>query len=205
MQTLSRGRRRSLIALSVAAAAGAASLLTASVTQAQTATKPAAKSTAKPAAKPAARPAARPATGSTVTRTVAAGAAAAASTADGKQIYTTTCVACHQAAGEGVPDVYPPLAGSEWVTGDEGNLARIILHGMTGPVEVQGETYQGVMPPWGGVLKDADVAALATYIRSSWGNKASPVTAATVARIRASGNRTTPWTAPELQKLAGKK
>lgn len=121
---------------------------------------------------------------------------------DGKQVYSTTCAACHQASGEGVEGVYPPLAGSEWVTGDAGKLVRIVLHGMTGPVEVAGETYSGAMPPWGGVLKDVDIASVSTYMRTSWGNKASPVTAAEVAKIRtATKARTTPWTAPELAAL----
>jgi mono/diheme cytochrome c family protein len=158
----------------------------------RTAAKSAAK---KPAAKTTV--AAKPAT--------PAKPAAVASTADGKQIYATTCVACHQVTGEGLPEVYPPLAGSEWVTGDESNLLRIILHGMTGPVEVQGESFQGVMPPWGGVLKDADIAAVASYIRGSWGNKAAPVTTASVVKVRAAhAGRAAQWTAPELQKLVGK-
>ena len=118
---------------------------------------------------------------------------------DGKAVYGTTCAACHQATGDGVSGVFPPLAGSEWVTGDEAKLARIVLHGLTGPVEVAGETYAGMMPPWGGALKDPELAAVLTYIRSSWGNKATPVTAAKIASIRAATTaRTTPWTAPEL-------
>ena len=118
---------------------------------------------------------------------------------DGKAVYGTTCAACHQATGDGVSGVYPPLAGSEWVNGDEAKIARIVLHGLTGPVEVAGETYSGMMPPWGGVLKDPELAAVLTYIRSSWGNKATPVTAAKIASIRAAMTaRTTPWTAAEL-------
>ena len=118
---------------------------------------------------------------------------------DGKAVYGTTCAACHQATGDGVSGIFPPLAGSEWVTGDEAKLARIILHGITGPIEVAGETYTGMMPPWGGVLKDPELAAVLTYIRSSWGNKATPVTAAKVASIRAATTaRATPWTAAEL-------
>jgi cbb3-type cytochrome c oxidase subunit III len=119
--------------------------------------------------------------------------------ADGKQVYSTTCAACHQATGEGVEGTYPPLAGSEWVNGDESKVVRIVLNGVTGPVEVAGETYNGMMPAWGPVLKDADIAAVLTYVRSSWGNKAAPITEATVAKIRAgTSSRTTPWTAAEL-------
>jgi mono/diheme cytochrome c family protein len=118
---------------------------------------------------------------------------------DGKQVFSTTCAACHQASGEGVPGVYPPLAGSEWVTGDEAKVVRILLHGVTGPIEVAGETFNSMMPPWGATLKDADIAAVLTYVRSSWGNKGAPVSAAKVASIRAAtASRTTPWTAAEL-------
>ena len=118
---------------------------------------------------------------------------------DGKQVFSTTCAACHQATGEGVPGVYPPLAGSEWVNGDESKLVRILLHGVTGPIEVAGETFNSMMPPWGATLKDADIAAVLTYARSTWGNKGTPITAAKVASIRAAtASRTTPWTAAEL-------
>ena len=120
---------------------------------------------------------------------------------DGKVVFSTTCAACHQATGEGVEGTYPPLAASELVNGDEAKVIRIVLHGLTGPVEVAGETYSGMMPPWGGVLKDADIAAVLTYVRSTWGNKAAPITPAKVAAIRAATtSRTTPWTAAELVK-----
>jgi len=121
---------------------------------------------------------------------------------DGKQIYSTTCAACHQATGLGVEGTYPPLAGSEIVEGDDGKIARIVLHGLTGPVEVAGETYSGAMPAWGGVLKDPEIAAVITYVRGAWGNHAAPVTAAKVASIRASNAaRKTPWTAAELAQI----
>jgi mono/diheme cytochrome c family protein len=116
----------------------------------------------------------------------------------GAQIFSTTCAACHQAQGEGT-DRYPPLAGSEWVNGPESRVVRIILHGLTGDVEVQGQVYNGAMPPWGSALSDAEIAAVATYIRSSFGNQSLPITAATVAQVRtAHAGRTTSWTAPEL-------
>ena len=116
----------------------------------------------------------------------------------GAQIFSTTCAACHQAHGEGT-DVYPPLAGSEWVNGAESRLVRIILHGLQGDVEVQGNTYNGAMPAWGPSLSDEEIANVATYIRSSFGNQALPVTTATVAEARAAyPGRKTPWTVPEL-------
>jgi cbb3-type cytochrome c oxidase subunit III len=131
---------------------------------------------------------------------------ARAQAADGKTVYSTTCAACHQATALGVEGTYPPLAGSEWVNGDEAKLVRIILNGLTGPVEVAGETYSGAMPPWGGVLKDADIAAVTTYLRSSFGNKAAAISPATVASIRAATKtRTAPWTAAELASVVSTK
>ena len=174
-----------MLTLALVAAASAGVLCPVSAAQAQqsktSAKKVATKSTSK-SAKPAAKT-----------------AAAKEQLPDGKQVYATTCAACHQVSGEGTAGVFPPLVGSEWVTGDEGKVARIILHGLTGPIEVAGETYNGMMPPWGSTLKDADIAAVLTYVRSAWGNKAAPVTAAKVAAIRAAtSSRATPWTAAEL-------
>jgi mono/diheme cytochrome c family protein len=185
-------RRRpwmAMLTLALAAMGSLGVLYPVSVAEAQqskTSTTSSKKVAAKPAAK-SAKPAAQ------------AAAATPKQLADGKQVYATTCAACHQATGEGTAGVFPPLAGSEWVTGDEGKLARIVLQGVTGPMEVAGETYNGMMPPWGGTLKDADIAAVLTYVRNSWGNKAAPVTTARVAAIRAAtSSRTTPWTAAEL-------
>ena len=116
----------------------------------------------------------------------------------GAQIFASTCAACHQAQGEGTP-VYPPLAESEWVNGPESRLVRIVLYGLVGDVEVQGQIYNGAMPGWGPSLTDAEIAAVTTYIRSSFGNRALPITEATVAQARAAhAGRTTPWTMPEL-------
>lgn len=119
---------------------------------------------------------------------------------DGKTVYATTCAACHQLTGLGSEGQFPPLAGSEWVN-EDGKLLRIILHGLSGPVQVAGKAYDGAMPGWGAILTNAEVAAVATYVRSSWGNKAKPLTAAKVASVRKSTKRTTPWTAAELAKV----
>ena len=131
----------------------------------------------------------------------AAAPAAATPTApvDGAKVFAITCAACHQVSGDGLEDKYPPLNGSEWVTGDEQKLIRIVMHGLSGPVDVVGQTFDGAMPAWGGVLKDPEIAAVATYVRSAWGNKAAPITPATVAAIRAATTaRKTPWTAAEI-------
>lgn len=112
------------------------------------------------------------------------------------------CAACHGEAGEGIAGLAPALAGAEWVTGPPEWLARIILQGMSGPVEVQGQHFDGVMPPHGHMqeLDDVTLAGLMTYLRRSWGNKAEPVSVESVAAIRtASAGRSSPWTAEELR------
>lgn len=117
---------------------------------------------------------------------------------DGAQVYQSRCQACHQADGEGIAGAFPPLAGSEWVTGEKGVLIRIVLHGMQGDVEVAGATYNGSMPGWA-MLSDEEIAAVTTHERSSWGNDAEPISAEEVAAIReALAGRTQPWTAEEL-------
>lgn len=121
---------------------------------------------------------------------------------DGEQIYMARCLSCHQMNGQGVPGVFPPLVESEWVTGEKTPLIGIVLHGVMGEMEVNGVTYSGAMPPWGSYLTDEDIAALLTYIRSSWGNEASEVTAEEVAAFReATTDRKSPWTAEELEAL----
>jgi mono/diheme cytochrome c family protein len=129
-------------------------------------------------------------------------AAAAAQNRSGQEVFAATCAACHGAQGGGNGELFPPLAGSEWVTGNEGRLVRIILHGLTGEIEVEGQTFSGLMPPWGQALSDVEVANVATYVRANFGNKAAPVTLATVQQIRkANASRSTPWTAAELAKV----
>jgi mono/diheme cytochrome c family protein len=124
----------------------------------------------------------------------------------GKRHYTA-CAACHQANGLGVPPAFPPLAGSEWVTGSEERLIRILLHGLEGPIEVKGQTYVGLMPAFGAGgaynWNDQRIAEVLTYIRAEWGNAASPITAEQVTAIRtgAAAGRTKAWTAEELLAL----
>lgn len=121
-------------------------------------------------------------------------AAAASAPVDGAGLYATHCTACHQASGAGLPGVFPPLGGSEWVLGDEETLLQILLHGVSGPIEVAGQPYQGAMPAFGERLDDAEVAALASHLRSSWGNTATAVDADAVAAARArTKERSTPW------------
>ena len=113
---------------------------------------------------------------------------------DGAAVYTARCASCHQATGTGVPGVFPPLAGSEWVQGKGTTLASIVLHGVNGPLTVKGTTYNGAMPAFGGQLQDAELAAVLTQIRSHWGNAAPPVKGNVVAEIRkSSAERKTPF------------
>ena len=127
-----------------------------------------------------------------------AGGGASAQPVSGATVFAGTCAACHQSTGLGTAGLFPPLAGSEFVTGDSSRLVRLVLHGLGGPVTVKGATFNGQMPPWQ-QLSDAELAAVLTYVRSSWGNAASVIKAEDVAAGRtASASRTGPWTAAEL-------
>jgi mono/diheme cytochrome c family protein len=126
----------------------------------------------------------------------------------GKRQYDAVCMACHQATGLGVEGVYPPLAGSEWVTGSPDRVIRIVLHGLKGPVTVAGKQFGvAAMPAFGRVTgggynwNDDRVAAVLTYIRQSWGNTAEPITADQVAAVVAQVGDRKEWTAEELQKI----
>lgn len=119
--------------------------------------------------------------------------AAAGAVVDGKAVFAAQCVACHQATGKGLPGVFPPLDGSEWVQGDARTLTNILLHGITGEITVAGTSYNGAMPAFA-QLGDAELAAVATYIRSSWSNKAEAVPATLFEQERKAGSaRTTPF------------
>jgi len=101
----------------------------------------------------------------------------------GKRVFSQACAMCHQAEGQGMEGVFPPVAGSEIVTGDAKRVVAIVLHGLNGPVKVKGKDYNGVMPPQS-LLSDEQVADVATYIRNSWGNKASAVSSTDVTAVR---------------------
>ena len=121
----------------------------------------------------------------------------------GYTTYEMACLPCHQPDGKGLPGVYPPLTGSDWVSGDKTRLIKVVLHGLTGPITVAGKTFvmenPVPMPAMGG-LDDQQVAEVLTFIRTDFGGRAAAVTAAEVKAIRsASGNRETPWTEKELR------
>lgn len=120
----------------------------------------------------------------------------------GQKIYSRQCSQCHQNNGLGITGVYPPLDGSNWVTGHQEVLARILINGMNGKVIVLGKTYNGNMPafgPSGLNIKAKEIAGVLTYIRQEWSNSSSDVSEDTMKLYMESYNaRTTPWTADEL-------
>ncbi len=131
-------------------------------------------------------------------------AAAPESGPTGASLYQR-CATCHQMNGKGMPGAFPPLAGSEWANAkDPAVPIRVVLHGLNGSVTVAGQRFNSAMPPYGTnqPLNDSAVAAVLTYVRSSWGNASSAVTPAEVAAQRAAtATRTTPWTAKDLEPL----
>ena len=122
----------------------------------------------------------------------------------GADIYRNICSPCHQASGMGAPGQFPPLAGSDWVNVEGPNrMLRIVLNGLNGPIDVNGETWNAVMPGFGDVIaSDEDLAAVISYVRNSWTNEASICTPEEAAAARAdSGDRGRAWTATELLAL----
>ncbi len=120
----------------------------------------------------------------------------------GKRTFSQVCIICHQAMGQGVPGIYPPLAHSEWAQGSEERIISIVLHGLTGHIKVDGKEFNNTMAPFGAALKDDQIANALTYVRQEWGNKAPPVDSATVAKVRTeTAGRTKPWTVDELEKI----
>ncbi len=101
----------------------------------------------------------------------------------GKKVYENTCLACHQANGSGVPGMNPPLKKSKWVVGDKKTLINIVLKGLDQEIEINGETYSNSMPAVVN-LNDQEIADALTYVRNSFGNKASRITEADVKKLR---------------------
>lgn len=108
--------------------------------------------------------------------------------AAGKQLFMGTCSVCHQPEGQGVENVFPPLAKADYLMDDKARSIDIVLNGLSGAVTVNGKVYNSVMPPMS-QLNDDEVADILSYVRSSFGNKGDAVTAAEVAKVRGSTPR----------------
>jgi mono/diheme cytochrome c family protein len=115
--------------------------------------------------------------------------------------YQRVCANCHLETGKGMAPAYRSLVGSAWATGSVDRVVAIVLYGVQGPVKDASVTYYTAMLPYGSgaTMRDDEVAAAITHVRTSWGNQASAVTAADVARVRARfPSRTTGFTQAEL-------
>lgn len=105
----------------------------------------------------------------------------------GANLYRTSCSSCHQANGEGLPGVFPPLAGDPVVTDqDPTRHIEVVLFGLKGKT-INGTSYSAAMPAFSEQLSDEEVAAIINHERTSWGNNAPTITAKDVAKVRASG------------------
>jgi nitrite reductase (NO-forming) len=101
----------------------------------------------------------------------------------GKRVYAQTCVACHQAEGQGLPGVFPPLAKSDFLMADKTRAITAVVKGLSGPIEVNGQKFNGVMPPV--MLNDEQIAHVLTYVRNTWGNEGDTVTVDEVRKVHA--------------------
>ena len=110
--------------------------------------------------------------------------AATASIKRGQQVFSTTCIVCHQKNGGGVPRLNPPLIKTKYVLGDKSQLIQIVLKGLNQPIEINGEQYTNAMPSFA-QLTDQQIADVLTYVRNSFGNKASAVSPVLVKEERA--------------------
>ncbi len=125
----------------------------------------------------------------------------------GRRVYNKpTCVACHQANGQGTPGQFPPLVKSEWINEPEpGRIIRLVLNGLNGSLVFQGQDFNGTMVPWKDSLTDEEIAAVLTYVRQNkeWGNNASEVKPERVKAVREKiKDRALPYTPDELLKVS---
>ncbi|MGO2135776.1 c-type cytochrome [Marinobacter sp.] len=122
---------------------------------------------------------------------------------DGEALFSAHCSSCHQATGQGIPGAFPPLAGSKWLQADPNIPVAIVHDGLQGEIEVAGNTFQGMMPPLGGQLSDAEIAAVLSYARNEWGNDAGEVSPDTVAKHKERFGDRGSWSAEELTEVFG--
>jgi nitrite reductase (NO-forming) / hydroxylamine reductase len=103
--------------------------------------------------------------------------------AAGRTVYENVCQACHGPAGQGLPGAFPPVANSDWIAANQDRLVEVILNGLSGPLVVNGQNYNAVMPPMA-YLGDADIANVLTFVLNSWDNPGGEVQSAQVAQAR---------------------
>jgi len=122
----------------------------------------------------------------------------------GSDLYMKSCIECHQADGRGVPDTFPPIAGSEWLKGDRASTLRLVLGGLAGPIEVNGLKFNGVMPGHSH-MKDDELAKIISFVRFSFGGlKEKPISPEEVKAQRPAveNRKYVPWTVDELKASA---
>ena len=112
------------------------------------------------------------------------GGSGQSSFAAGQQLYSRVCITCHQKDGGGVPRLNPPLIRTDYVLGDKSRLIQIVLKGLNKPIEIEDEMYTNPMPAQA-ALSDQQIADVLTYVRNSFGNKASAISPSEVKAIRA--------------------
>lgn len=105
--------------------------------------------------------------------------------ARGARVYSSTCAACHQGEGQGVPMAFPPLAGSDFLNADKTRAIAAVLFGLAGPITVNGQPFNSVMPALG--MSDDEVAYVLTYVYNNWGNAGHDVTPEEVSAVRRAG------------------
>ena len=126
--------------------------------------------------------------------------------AKGRQQFLNLCANCHGTQGEGMSRFAPPLKNSEWVNGPDYRLVMVLLHGLEGPITVNGKKYDNpdilpIMPSFS-TLQNEDIAAITTYIRNTWGHQQAPISSGTVGNIRfRTQGQITPWKPSELDTL----
>lgn len=101
----------------------------------------------------------------------------------GKALYAQHCMVCHQADGNGVPNLNPPIRKTEYVNGDKTRLINILLKGLNEPIEIDGEEYSNPMPAFN-YLSNQQIADILTFIRNNFDNKSSAISVAEVAKVR---------------------
>jgi len=120
----------------------------------------------------------------------------------GRDQYVVTCGACHQADGKGLANMAPTLAKSDWVLGDTRRVIGVAVHGLMGPIKVNGEPVVGVPPvmPPHGFMRDEQLADILTYVRNAWGNQADGISQEQISDYRKKESaRVAPWTEAEFK------